>query len=62
MKRRKIRIENRIARKKAPIRRDGLFNCLDTKAKIRQLKHRPVKGLCGRCLSEFIDWRKINLC
>jgi hypothetical protein len=34
----------------------GLINSIDTEAKCRQLKKWPVKGLCGRCLSEFIDW------
>ncbi len=29
----------------------------DIKSKCRHLKNWPVKGLCGRCLSEFIDWR-----
>ncbi len=35
-----------------------LFNYIDyidTEAKSRHLKNWPVKGLCGRCLSEFID-------
>jgi hypothetical protein len=32
-----------------------LINYIDTKAKYHQ--NLPVKGLCGRCLSEFIDWR-----
>jgi hypothetical protein len=35
----------------------GLINYKDTKAKCRHLKNRIVKGLCGRCLTEFIDWR-----
>ncbi len=30
---------------------------IETKAKCDYLKNLPVKGLCGRCLSEFIDWR-----
>jgi hypothetical protein len=30
---------------------------IDTKAKCLHLKYCPVKGLCGRCFSEFIDWR-----
>ncbi len=30
-----------------------LINFKDTKAKCRHLKHRPQKGLCGRCLSKF---------
>jgi hypothetical protein len=34
----------------------GLINYKDTNAKYRHLKNLPVKGLCGRCLSEFIDW------
>ncbi len=28
----------------------GLINHIDTKAKCRNLKNWPVKGLCGRCL------------
>ena len=32
-----------------------LINYIDTKAKCRHLKNLPVKGLCGRTLSEFID-------
>jgi hypothetical protein len=32
-----------------------LINYIDTKAKCCHLKKRSVKGLCGRCLSEFID-------
>ncbi len=28
----------------------GLMNYIDTKAKCRNLKNWPVKGLCGRCL------------
>ncbi len=34
-----------------------LINFIDTKAKCRHIKNWPVKGLCGRCVSEFIDWR-----
>ncbi len=34
----------------------GLINYIDTMAKFRHLKNWPVKGLCGRYLSEFIDW------
>ncbi len=34
------------------------IDSVDTKANCRHLKYLPVKvGLCGRCLSEFIDWR-----
>jgi hypothetical protein len=33
----------------------GLINYMDTKAKCRHLKNLTVKGLCGWCLSEFID-------
>ncbi len=33
----------------------GLINYQDTKAKCRHLKNLSAKGLCGRCLSEFID-------
>jgi hypothetical protein len=32
----------------------GLINYIDTKAKCRNLKNLPAKGLCGRCLSEFM--------
>jgi hypothetical protein len=35
----------------------GLINHIDTKAKCRHLKNGPVKVLCSRCLSAFIDWR-----
>ncbi len=38
----------------------GLTNYIDTKAKCRHLKNWRVKRLCGRCLSEFIDWRYIH--
>jgi len=31
-----------------------LFNFIDTKAKCRHLNMWPAKGLCGRCLSEFM--------
>ncbi len=34
----------------------GLINYIDTKA------NWPVKGLCGKCLSEFIDWRYSQSC
>ncbi len=34
-----------------------LINYIDTKAKCRHLKNWHVKGLRGRCLSEFINWR-----
>jgi hypothetical protein len=35
----------------------GLINYIDNKAKCRHLKKLTYKeGLCGRCLSEFIDW------
>ncbi len=34
----------------------GLVNYIDTKAKCRHLKNWPVKGLCGRCSSEFIGF------
>ncbi len=30
---------------------------VEVSAKCRLLKNGPVKGLYGRCLSEFIDWR-----
>jgi hypothetical protein len=36
------------------------INYIDTKAKCRHLKNLPVKGFCGRCLSEFIDWRYVQ--
>jgi hypothetical protein len=29
---------------------------IETKAKCRHLKNLLVKGICGRCLPEFIDW------
>ncbi len=29
----------------------------EVNAKCRHLKKLPVKGLSGRCLLEFIDWR-----
>jgi hypothetical protein len=35
----------------------GLINYWDTKSKCRHLNNWPVKGLCTRCLSEFIEWR-----
>ncbi len=35
----------------------GLINYIDTNAKCRHLKNWAIKGLCDRCLSEFIDWR-----
>ncbi len=35
----------------------GLINYKDINAKFRHLK-----GLCGRCLSEFIDWRYRQTC
>jgi hypothetical protein len=34
-----------------------LIKYIDTKAKCRHLNNWPVKGLCGRCFSKFIDWR-----
>jgi hypothetical protein len=40
----------------------GLINYIDTKAKCRHLNKIPVKGLRGRCLSEFIDWRYSQSC
>jgi hypothetical protein len=30
---------------------------IEVTAKCRHVKNGSVKGLCGRCLSEFIDWR-----
>ncbi len=39
-----------------------LINYIDTKAKYRHLKYWTVKGLCGRCLSEFVDWRYSQSC
>ncbi len=33
-----------------------LITYKDTKAKCRHEKNLPVKGLCVRCLSDFIDW------
>ncbi len=38
------------------------INFIDTKAKYRHLKNWSVKGLCGRCLSKFIDWRYSQSC
>jgi hypothetical protein len=35
---------------------------IDIKAKCRHLKNWTVKGLCGRCLSEFIDRRYSQSC
>jgi hypothetical protein len=36
----------------------GLINYIDTRAKCRHRKtNLPVKGHCGRCSSEFTDWR-----
>ncbi len=41
----------------------GLINYIDIKAKCRHLKKSwPVKGLCGSCLSKFIDWRFSQSC
>ncbi len=40
----------------------GLINYIETKAKGCHLKNLPVKGLWGRCLSEFIGLRQINNC
>jgi hypothetical protein len=40
----------------------GQITYIDTKAKCRHLKNLPVKGLCGMCLSEFIDWRYNQSC
>ncbi len=39
-----------------------LINYIYTKAKCCHLKNWPVKGLCDRCLSEFIDWRYRQSC
>jgi hypothetical protein len=36
----------------------GVTNYIDTKAKCCHLKNWPLKGLCGKGVSEFIDWRK----
>ncbi len=33
----------------------GILNYKDTKAKCRHIKNWPLKGLCGRCLSEFMN-------
>jgi hypothetical protein len=30
---------------------------IEVNAKCRHLNNPPVKLLCGRCLSEFIEWR-----
>jgi hypothetical protein len=40
----------------------GLINYIDNKANVIILKNLPVKGLCVRCLSEFIDWRHSKSC
>ncbi len=40
----------------------GLTHYIDTKAKCRHLKNWPVKGHCGRCLSEFRDGRYSHSC
>ncbi len=37
-------------------------NYIDNKAKCRHLKNWSVKGLCGWCLSELIDWRYGQSC
>ncbi len=42
--------------------RHGLIYFIDTKAKCRHLKNWPVKGLCSRCLLEFIDLRCRHSC
>ncbi len=34
-----------------------LITYTDTKAKCRHQKNWPIREFCGRCLSEFIDWR-----
>jgi hypothetical protein len=40
-----------------------LINFKDTKTKCRHIKKWTcIKGLCGRCLSEFIDWRYSQSC
>ncbi len=39
-----------------------LINFIDIKAKCLHLKNWSVKGLCGRCLSEFRGWRYIQSC
>ncbi len=39
-----------------------LMNNIETKAKGRHLKKLTCKGLGGRCLSEFIDWRYSQSC
>jgi hypothetical protein len=39
----------------------GLINRIDKKAKCRHIKILPVKGICGRWLSEVIDWRYSQL-
>jgi hypothetical protein len=39
----------------------GLNKYIDTQKNVH-LKNLPVKGLCGRCLSEFIDWRYNQSC
>jgi hypothetical protein len=38
------------------ILRKAIFVILGFRKKRRHIKNLPVKGLCGRCLSELIDW------
>ncbi len=40
----------------------GLNIYIETKAKCRHLKKWPENGFCGRCLTEFIDWRYSQSC
>ncbi len=40
----------------------AIVNYIDTKAKCRHLKKMTCKRLCGKCLSEFIDWRYSQSC
>ncbi len=41
----------------------GLMNYIDTKSKCRHLKKIDMKRvLCGRCFSDFIDWRYSHSC
>ncbi len=35
---------------------ESMLEPREPKVKCRYLKNLPVNGLCGRCLSGFIDW------
>jgi hypothetical protein len=40
----------------------GLINYVDTKVLCRHKENWPVKVTCGKCFSEFIDWRYSQSC